>query len=287
MAGLKDLKQRKKSIQSTLKVTSEMKMIAASKLKRSQDNMIKARPYSSRIKQVMQMLVYGSDSFTSEFFEGRDSDRTLYVLLSSDRGLCGGFNNNITKSFMAMFRKDSGDQVIGVGNKICSYLENHGVSQDMLYKNAFSNVNFVLASKIGNHIISKYKDNEIDKVYLIYNRFESALSQVIVSEQIMPVELAPITKNPTIQLPKHIIAEPSVPELFDMIFPRYINFLVWRGLLESFASENAARMTTMDSATENAQEMIESLSLEINKARQSAITQEITEIVGGSSAISE
>ena len=282
MAGLKELRQRRKSVASTLKVTSAMKMIAAGKLKKSQDNMIKARPYSSKIREVMQMLVYGSESFTSDFFIKRTGDRTLYILVTSDKGLCGGFNANIIKAFNSDFRPKM-DQIISVGNKISAHLARREIITEHSFVNAFSNFDFSLAASVGSMAIDLYKKNKIDKVILIYNRFESALSQIVVREQLLPVELEDTPSRKANLAHAKITAEPSAGELFDSIFPRYVNYLIWRGLLESFASENAARMTTMDSATENATEMFSTFTLQINKARQAAITQEISEIVSGSS----
>jgi len=282
MAGLKELRQRRKSVASTLKVTSAMKMIAAGKLKKSQDNMIKARPYSAKIREVMQMLVYGSESFTSDFFIKRTGDRTLYILVTSDKGLCGGFNANIIKAFNSDFRPEV-DQIISVGNKISAHLARREIVTEYSFVNAFSNFDFSLAASVGSMAIDLYKKNKIDRVILIYNRFESALSQIVVREQLLPVELEATPSRKANLAHAKITAEPSPGELFDSIFPRYVNYLIWRGLLESFASENAARMTTMDSATENATEMFSSFTLQINKARQAAITQEISEIVSGSS----
>lgn len=282
MAGLKELRQRRKSVASTLKVTSAMKMIAAGKLKKSQDNMIKARPYSFKIREVMQMLVYGSESFTSDFFIKRTGDRTLYILVTSDKGLCGGFNANIIKAFNSDFRPEM-DQIISVGNKISAHLARREIITEHSFVNAFSNFDFSLAASVGSMAIDLYKKNKIDKVILIYNRFESALSQIVVREQLLPVELEDAPTRKANLAHAKITAEPSPGELFDSIFPRYVNYLIWRGLLESFASENAARMTTMDSATENATEMFSTFTLQINKARQAAITQEISEIVSGSS----
>ncbi|HOF32949.1 MAG TPA: ATP synthase F1 subunit gamma [Spirochaetota bacterium] len=282
MAGLKELRQRRKSVASTLKVTSAMKMIAAGKLKKSQDNMIKARPYSAKIREVMQMLVYGSESFTSDFFIKRTGDRTLYILVTSDKGLCGGFNANIIKAFNSDFRPEM-DQIISVGNKISAHLARREIVTEYSFVNAFSNFDFSLAASVGSMAIDLYKKNKIDRVILIYNRFESALSQIVVREQLLPVELEATPSRKANLAHAKITAEPSPGELFDSIFPRYVNYLIWRGLLESFASENAARMTTMDSATENATEMFSTFTLQINKARQAAITQEISEIVSGSS----
>lgn len=282
MAGLKELRQRRKSVASTLKVTSAMKMIAAGKLKKSQDNMIKARPYSAKIREVMQMLVYGSESFTSDFFIKRTGDRTLYILVTSDKGLCGGFNANIIKAFNSDFRPEM-DQIISVGNKISAHLARREIVTEYSFVNAFSNFDFSLAASVGSMAIDLYKKNKIDRVILIYNRFESALSQIVVREQLLPVELEATPSKKANLAHAKITAEPSPGELFDSIFPRYVNYLIWRGLLESFASENAARMTTMDSATENATEMFSTFTLQINKARQAAITQEISEIVSGSS----
>jgi F-type H+-transporting ATPase subunit gamma len=281
MASLKELKQRRKSTQSILKVTSAMKMISAGKLKKSQDAMVRARPYSAKIKEVMQMLVYGAEKFTSEFFIRRPGDRTLYVVITSDRGLCGGFNASIIKTFFSLFC--AGDSVIAVGNKIVSALERRGDDAVSLHRNAFADLDFALAAQIGGEIVKHYLSNRADRVVLIYNRFESALSQIVMREQLLPVELERRELATGKFMNTQMATEPDPGALFDQMFPRYVNFLIWRGMLESHASENAARMTTMDSATENARDMLGRFTLDINKARQAAITRELSEIVGGSS----
>jgi F-type H+-transporting ATPase subunit gamma len=285
MASLKELKTRRKSVISTKKVTSAMKMIAASKLKKSQDNMLKARPYSSKIKEVIQMLVFGSDSFSSEFFAKRPGDRTLYILVTSDKGLCGGFNSNIIKGFTSLFRNNGEDKIIAVGTRIANYVTKMNIPIVRTYYGAFNKLSFQLAAEIGAEIINLYKNNEIDRAVIIYNRFQSALAQIVVQETILPIELEQTNSAQNAFKRTRFETEPETGELFDSIFPKYINFLVWRGVLESYASENAARMTTMESATDNASEMIDKLSLDINKARQAAITQEISEIVGGSAGL--
>ncbi len=284
MAGLKELKTRRITIVSTKKVTSAMKMIAASKLKKSQDNMIKARPYSSKIKSIIQMLIFAAENFTSEYFVKRPGKRTLYVLISSDKGLCGGFNNNIIKTFRSLSHDAEDIKVIPIGNRICSYLEKNKYDVYAEYRNAFHHFDFNLAANVGRDIIKLYTDNEIDRAVLVFNRFQSAISQTVVKETILPVELEEKSEDAPVLGKSKFVTEPEVDKIFDEIFPRYVNFLIWRGLLESYASENAARMTTMDSATDNSTEMINSLTLQINKERQAKITQEISEIVSGSSA---
>ncbi len=281
MPSLKELKNRKKSITATRKVTSAMKMIAASKLKKSQDNMIKARPYSAKIKSVIKMLVSTTENVSSDFLKKRPGTRTLYILITSDKGLCGGFNNNIIKTFSSVYNPNE-DSIIAVGNKIVSYLEKNKYNVIKNYSNAFNNLNIDSAVDIGSELITMYNDNRIDKAIIIYNRFQSALSQIVVKEKILPIEFED-TDEESHKAYREFMTDPSPAELFDMIFPKYINYLIWRGLLESYASENAARLATMDSATENAMDMINAMTIQINKARQSAITQEISEIVGGSS----
>ncbi|MBN1500963.1 MAG: ATP synthase F1 subunit gamma [Spirochaetes bacterium] len=284
MAGLKELKNRRKTIISTKKVTSAMKMIATSKLKKSQDNMIKARPYSARIKSLTHMLIFSDGNYASEFFVKRPGNRTLYILISSDKGLCGGFNSNIIKTFKSLAETSSEEmKIISIGNRISSFLEKNGFDVYSEYRNAFHQFNFSLAVRIGSEIISLYNNNEVDRVVLVYNRFQSAISQIVVKETILPIELEEHSEDYDTG-PLKFETEPGVDKIFNAIFPRYINFLVWRGLLESYASENAARMTTMDSATDNSTDMIDMLTLQINKERQAKITQEISEIVGGSSA---
>jgi F-type H+-transporting ATPase subunit gamma len=281
VSSMKELRTRRKSITATRKVTGAMKMIAASKLKKSQDNMIKARPYSSEIKHIIQMLVLGTEHFTSEFFMKRPQNRSLFILISSDRGLCGGFNANIAKTFRSMYAQDSEDKIIAIGNKISAYLQKNNIATVKSYRNAFHELDFSLASSVGADILRLYKNNIIDRAVLVYNRFQSALSQVVVRETILPIEMDEDDSNRKKYTDILFLTEPSPGKLFDIIFPRYINFLLWRGVLESYASENAARMTTMDSAADNATEMIDDLTLIINKERQASITQEISEIVGG------
>lgn len=283
MAGVKELKQRLKSTASILKVTQAMKMISVGKMKKSQTNMIKARPYSAAIRRVMQAIVYGAEMVASPFFEKRERERTLFILVASDRGMCGGFNNNIFKAFGQQFSAERSDRIITVGNKVCSYAAKKGVVPVFEKRNAFADLDFSLAAETGRAAVGEYTAGRIDRVTVVYNRFESAISQVVVREQLLPVELEKTDGREEAELN----TEPPLDELIDLIFPKYIDFIIWRALLESYASENAARMTTMDSATENAKEMIQEFTLEINKLRQAAITREISEIVGGSSALEQ
>ncbi|MBN1970126.1 MAG: ATP synthase F1 subunit gamma [Candidatus Delongbacteria bacterium] len=279
MATLKELKIRRKSVTSTKKVTSSMKMIAASRLRKSQDNMMKARPYSNKLREVVSSLLSSDIQSEHLFLKKFDSDKKLYVVITSDRGLCGGFNSNIIKEFKRNYRIGT-DDVIAVGNKIIQRLTKDNFEIKNSYKDAFQRFDFGLAKSIGSDLKYYYSTGQYSSVILIYNSFVNAVSQSVTSDEILPAVISVGSKIST-----EFIVEPEVEVILEDLFPRYINTLIWRALLESYASENAARMNAMDSATDNAEQMIASLTLQINKARQAAITNEIAEIVGGSSAI--
>lgn len=283
MASLKELKNRKKSVIATKKITSAMKMIAAGKVEKSQDSIIKARPYAAKIKSALQALVYGSPELLSELGGSNENGAVLYIAISGDRGLCGGFNANINKSLKSVCKKE--DLVIAVGNKIGAFCKKSSYSCEAEFADAFNKLDFGLAANIGAEIYRLWREKRIARVVLVYNRFLSAISQVVMKESILPISVDPKTVQSQKMQKYEFLTEPSPRELFDSIFPRYINSLVWRAILESNASENAARMTAMDNATENASSMIDNLTLQINKARQAAITQEIAEIVGGAAVV--
>ena len=280
MATLKELKIRRKSVTSTKKVTSSMKMIAASRLRRSQDNMMKARPYSNRLREVISSLLDKDADSNHPFLKEFESESTLYVVVTSDRGLCGGFNSNIIKNFFKVFDGEK-DDFIAVGNKVVQKVLKDGFKPLNVYRDAFQKFDYSLANSLGSEIKSLYGTGKYKSIVLLYNSFVNAVSQEVLLDQILPVK--DLGQGETAS--QEFIVEPSHQVVLNDLFPKYINTIVWRGLLESFASENAARMNAMDSATENAEQMINDLTLLINKARQAAITNEIAEIVGGSAAI--
>ncbi|PIE81075.1 MAG: ATP synthase F1 subunit gamma [Candidatus Delongbacteria bacterium] len=282
MATLKELKIRRKSVTSTKKVTSSMKMIAASRLRRSQDNMMKARPYSNRLREVVSSLLDADTDNNHPFLKEFDSEKNLYIVVTSDRGLCGGFNSNIIKKFFKVFDRKK-DDFIAVGNKVIQKVLKEGLEPVNVYRDAFQKFDYSLANSLGTEINNLYSTGKYKSIILLYNSFVNAVSQEVLLDQILPVQKMEVEEGESVY--QDFIVEPSHKTILNGLFPKYINTLIWRGLLESFASENAARMNAMESATDNAEQMINDLTLLINKARQAAITNEIAEIVGGSAAI--
>jgi len=283
MATLKELKVRRKSVVSTKKVTSAMKMIAAGKLKRSLDNMQKAIPFARSIKDVVKMLIFIERKLYEQYFQVQGT-RTIFVLVTADRGMCGGFNNNVLKKFKLIYNPENGDRVIGIGNKAADYLKrNHVEGVVATFPDFYINMDFSKIEEVSQQVFEQVRSDQIDRVVYVYNRFVSALSQEVITETVLPVDMDMAeTRRKNLEMKAEAIYEPSSLAVFDDIFPQYLKGVLWKDVQESVAAENAARMATMESATDNASQMIEQLTLEINKARQAGITQEISEIVAGS-----
>lgn len=287
MATLKELKVRRKSVVSTKKVTSAMKMIAAGKLKRSLDNMQKAIPFARSVQNIVKILIFTERKLYEQYFQVQGT-RTLFVLVTADRGMCGGFSNNVIKKFKSIYNPDDGDRVIGIGNKAAEYLKRNQDGVVGSFPNFYSGMGFVQVEEIANLVFEQVRSDQIDRVVYIFNRFISALSQEVMTETVLPVEMDMAEmRRKNLELKAEALYEPSPIAVFDYIFPQYLKGMLWKDVQESVAAENAARMATMESATDNASQMIEQLTLEINKARQAGITQEISEIVAGSESAND
>ena len=285
MATLKELKIRRKSVVSTRKITSAMKMIAAGKLKRSLDNMQKAVPFARSMQNIVKLLIYLERKIYEQYFQIQGK-RTIYVLVTADRGMCGGFNNNVIKKFKTVFNPANGDRVIGVGNKACDYLKRSQDGVVALFPDFYSGIGFDKIEEVAEQVFEQVRGDQIDRVAYIYNRFITALSQEAVADIVLPVEMDMAEmRRKNLEMKAEVLFEPSPLAVFDYIFPEYLKGMLWKAVQESAAAENAARMATMESATDNATEMINQLTLEINKARQAGITQEISEIVAGSESV--
>jgi len=285
MANLKEIRGRIKSIKSIQKVTSAMKMVAAAKLRSSQSNMEQCRPYSSKISLLMNDLLSECNDINFNLMEQREISKTLYVVITSDRGMAGAFNTNILKKAQADINTNGKDNamVIAIGKKSRDYFSNRKFEMVSEHIDFWADLNFDHAIKFGNAIVDLFISKKVDQVKIYYNEFKSLATQIIKDVDFLPLKKYE-SKDGSKQLDK--LYEPSKEQILKRIIPKHINVQIWQFLLESYASEQAARMLAMENATENAGDMIRDLGLQYNKARQSAITTEIIEIVSGANALS-
>ncbi|MEF2148011.1 F0F1 ATP synthase subunit gamma [Luteimonas sp. FXH3W] len=287
MAGGREIKSKIKSVQNTRKVTRALEMVSASKIRKAQDRMKVSRPYARVMKQVIGHLAQASTDYRHPYMvERSDVKRVAYVIVSSDRGLAGGLNNNMFRKLVTEFRQwqSKGVEVdlVTIGTKASVFFRRLDV-------NIIASVTHLgdaphLEQLIGviGVALDGYRAGTIDRVFVCYNNFVNTMTQKPVTEQLLPLPAsdAPIAKHDW-----DYIYEPSAPEVLDHVLTRYIESLVYQAVLENVASEHAARMVAMKAASDNATKLIDTLNLVYNKARQAAITQEISEIVGGASAV--
>lgn len=290
MANLKEIRNRITSVSSTMQITSAMKMVSAAKLKRAQDAVIKMRPYSQKLHQILSNLSASLDTSENEFAATREVKNVLIVVMSSNRGLCGGFNNYVIKEALKQARETYADKnvaVITVGKKATDTFKksNFNIKGSHLPKNLdelWGTLSFATAAPVAEKIMKAYTDKHIDKVVLIYNRFKNVATQIVTAEQFLPI-VAPEQKAGAAHM--DYIFEPSKEEIVRELIPKSLKIQFYSALLDSFAGEHGARMTAMHKATDNAGSMNKKLKLDYNKARQAAITNEILEIVGGAEAL--
>jgi F-type H+-transporting ATPase subunit gamma len=295
MPNLLDIRRRIKSVKNTQQITKAMKMVSAAKLKRAQDRVVTARPFANKMAEVLGELAKRTDeNFHHPLLDIRGDERYLLVLITADKGLCGAFNTNLTKAAQA-FIKDNPDkkvELLPIGRKGRDFFRNRHATLvgEFLGLTGKGRVEFSEALEVARYIIKLYsEDTGIDKVFLVYNEFKSVLSQRVVLEQLLPVSRAkhdePEAKaQQAVSLVDYIYEQPPA-ELFGRLLPRLIETQIFRALLESVASEHGARMTAMDSASKNASELIDTLTLNMNRIRQAAITNEIIEVVSGAAAL--
>jgi F-type H+-transporting ATPase subunit gamma len=285
MPSLIDLRRRIRAVKNTQQITKAMKMIAASRLRRSQDRVLNARPFAMQAKRVLANLAARTDAAAHPLLAVREERTVLLIVLTSDKGLCGSFNTNIIKAAGAFLleHRDS-KQVLGlVGRKGRDFFRRRGYEPAIERVNIFQNLTFDVAREIADFVSELFSEEKIDAVYIVYNEFKSVMQQRIVTERLLPIAREEFDdKSPAARV--DYIYEPSAAALFAQMLPGYVRIQIWRALLESAAAENAARMTAMDAATENATDMIDALTLYMNKVRQAAITREIIEVVSGAQA---
>lgn len=288
MANLKEIKNRITSIGSTMQITSAMKMVSAAKLKRAQDAITQMRPYSEKLQEILGNLSATLDLSENAYAEQREVKNVVVVAVTSNRGLCGGFNNTIIKKVNAMLAGDYGKvntKLIAVGKKANdsfkrrseSYRpEGIGAAEDM-----FNDLTFERSSQLAEFLMNEFKEGRVDKVVVVYNKFKNAAVQIVQEEQFLPI-VPNVQENGS---SGDYIFEPSKQEIVEDLIPKSLKTQLFKALLDSNASEHGARMTAMHKATDNASELKRNLTLEYNKARQAAITNEILEIVGGAEAL--
>ena len=284
MASLKDIRDRIKSVKSIQKVTSAMKMVAAAKVRRAQEKMEQARPYTFALEEVIHHLLPDIDRDMLDLLEVRDIKRKAYVVVSADRGLAGAFNTNIIKiaeQEIDQFGKENVD-LFCIGKKSRDYFKRRDYNIIESHIDFWNELDYDNAMMIGRSIIDHFISGKVDEIHVIYNYFLNLAHQEIKSEVLLPLVYDKQDKEI-----KNRLYEPSKEKLVSSLVPRHLNIHIWKYLLESYASEQAARMMAMENATTNAKDMIKSLTLEFNKARQAAITTEMLEIVSGAEALKE
>jgi F-type H+-transporting ATPase subunit gamma len=282
MANLKDIRDRIKSVKSIQKVTKAMKMVAAAKMRRAQENMEQARPYSSSLSDIIQHLLPDVDLEISPLLQVRNVNRLAYVVVTSDKGLAGSFNSSALRKAqneIDEFGKDNVD-IFCIGKKARDYFKSRKYNILESHIEFWSDLNFNHAVKISNDIISHFISGNVDEIRVVYNEFVNVATQMVLTEKLVPLEFESNGNQVADRL-----YEPSKDEIVKSLVPKHLNVQIWKYLLESYASEQAARMVAMENATSNSEDMIKDLQLEFNKARQASITTEMLEIVGGAEAL--
>ena len=289
MANLKEIRNRIASVGSTMQITSAMKMVSAAKLKRAQDAVTKLRPYAGKLKEILGNLSAVADASENKLSQLNDSKSILIIAISSNRGLCGGFNNNIIKKVQHLIASDYQAfdvKVLCLGKKVKDVMKktpNYFINDELAtVEDIFLDLTFDRTALIATQVMSLYEQQQFSKIVIVYNSFINAASQSIEVEQFLPlINPIPEKNSNTIDY----LFEPNKQELVSVLIPKSLKIQLFKALLDSNASEHGARMTAMHKATDNAKDLQKSLKLTYNKARQAAITNEILEIVGGAEAL--
>ena len=285
MANLKEIRSRISSVGSTMQITSAMKMVSAAKLKRAQDAVTQMRPYSNKLTELLVNLSSTLDSSEGGVYsENRDPKKILLVTITSNRGLCGGFNTNIIKKAKYLMEADYKNietDILSIGKKSTEHFEKNGYNVISSHDGLYSDLTFENTSEIAQIIMDSFTNKDYDKIILLYNQFKNAATQIVMNEQFLPIKSPEETET---KLGDYIF-EPNQKDIVDQLIPKSLKTQLFKAVLDSHASEHGARMTAMHKATDNAGEIKKELTLQYNKARQAAITGEILEIVGGAEAL--
>ncbi|MEN8228331.1 MAG: ATP synthase F1 subunit gamma [Bacteroidota bacterium] len=293
MANLKEIRERKASVASTMQITSAMKMVSAAKLKKAQDAIVQFRPYAEKLKEILASV---GDSLKDDednlYAMQRDKERILLVVITSNRGLCGAFNSNAIKAIIQRALTQYGSQMMGhqvdficIGKKGSEFLRKKGYNVIFDGSDIFDDLTFDRVASVATMIMGLFTDQEYDHVDVVYNRFKNAGTQILTEEQFLPIQVDELAEESGVTSNIDYIFEPSKEYIVQELIPRSLKLQFYKAILDSHASEHGARMTAMHKATDNAGELLKELNLQFNKARQAAITNEILEIVGGAEAL--
>ena len=285
MATLKEIKNRITGVKSTQKITKAMKMISATKFKKAQDRIIATRPYARKMAQLLSHLVSASENVTNSLMQEREMKKRIVVIVSGDRGMCGSFNSNLIKyvsNYLDEIGKDT--PIITVGKKGNDYFSKRKYNIVKNYSHIFNNLNLSISYEITDYLVSGYLNGDFDLVEIVYNEFKSVVKQIVRKEQFLPLSRPENEQESDLT---DYIYEPASKEILDELVPKHLRVQFWKTLLESNAAELGARMTAMELATKNADDLIRYLNLLYNKARQESITNELLEIVSGAEALKE
>jgi F-type H+-transporting ATPase subunit gamma len=284
MPSLLDIRRRIRSVKNTQQLTKAMKTVSAAKLRRAQDRVFSARPYAEQLKKVLGNLTARLENIEHPLIAVRPEERILFVIVTADRGLCGAFNSNILRAAQGFLREHAAKSLtlLAVGRKGRDFFRRRSLKMKAEFVNIFSKLDYGHAKDISEAVVKAYTEAEVDAVYLIYNEFKSVIQQRVVIEKVLPLSRGELQDT---QAQQDYIFEQPPQEIFNRLLPRYVEIQIYRALLESAASEHGARMASMDTASRNAGDMIDMLTLNMNRIRQAAITREIIEVVSGAGAL--
>lgn len=295
MASLKEVRNRISSVNSTQQITKAMKMVAAAKLRRAQDAILQMRPYAKKLGEMLATVSVGAETAAeSPFKQVRSVEKVLIVTVTSDRGLCGAFNTNVIKAANALIQEKYATQaakgqveIFALGKKGGEAFLRRGFTVNTSYMDVYSRLSFGVVKEAAESIMADFKAGKYDAVEVVFNEFKNVATQIIRADQFLPIvaDAEALKKMPTTAT--NYTFEPSEEQIVQDLIPKTLKIQLYRAVLESNASEHGARMTAMDKATDNAQELLKALRLEYNRSRQAAITKEILEIVGGAEALSQ
>ncbi len=291
MANLKEVRIRIASVQSTQQITKAMKMVSAAKLKRATNAIVQLRPYATKLKEILGNLSASLEGASSPFIQERDPQRVMVVVISSNRGLAGAFNMNVIKTANQLIASTYADQlkkgnvsILAIGKKAQDFYEKRNYTMVGNHNEIYADLGFENVTRITEAIMNAFEKKEVDRVELVYNRFKNAAVQILTTEQLLPLpKTETVTEGKGTQI--DYILEPNQEDIVTELIPKSIKIQLYKAVLDSHASEHGARMTAMDKATENAGDLLKSLKLAYNQARQAAITTELTEIVSGAAAL--
>jgi len=282
MGNIRDIKSRIDSIRNTRQITNAMKMVAAAKLRKAQNGIIKARPYADNINRMLATIKYKSRETDQRIFiQPKPDAKTALVVVTADRGLCGSFNSFVIKAAVQYLKDHPQTDLFCIGKKGSDIFKKRAVKMIKSYTGLFNEMNFSVSTEIASDLKQQFFQKEYDQVEVIYNEFKSIMQQNVIHKQVMPIPDSEELEGVSLL---DFIYEPGEEEVIEELTNKYINVEIWRILLESSAAEQGARMTAMDSATDNATDLIQSLTLQYNMIRQAAITNEIIEIASGAEA---